>query len=67
MDAVGRQSGAELTALATELVATSANLAESRERERRIEESRRELVAWIAHDLRTPLAGIIVDGRSAGG
>jgi signal transduction histidine kinase len=59
VDAVGRQSGAELTALANELVATSAKLAESREREHRIEESRRELVAWIAHDLRTPLAGIM--------
>ena len=59
VDAVGRQSGAELTALARELVATSAKLAESKDRERRIEESRRELVAWIAHDLRTPLAGIM--------
>jgi signal transduction histidine kinase len=59
VDTVGRQSGAELTALANELVATSAKLAESREREHRIEESRRELVAWIAHDLRTPLAGIM--------
>ena len=59
VDAVGPQSGAELTALANELVATSAKLAESRDREQRIEESRRELVAWIAHDLRTPLAGIM--------
>ena len=59
VDAVGPQSGAELTALAEELVATSAKLAESRDREHRIEESRRELVAWIAHDLRTPLAGIM--------
>jgi signal transduction histidine kinase len=59
VDAVGPQSSAELTALADELVATSAKLAESREREHRVEESRRELVAWIAHDLRTPLAGIM--------
>lgn len=59
VDAVRPQSGAEMTALADELVATSARLAESRDREHRIEESRRELVAWIAHDLRTPLAGIM--------
>jgi signal transduction histidine kinase len=59
VEAVGPQSGAELTALANELVATSAKLAESRDREHRIEESRRELIAWIAHDLRTPLAGIM--------
>jgi signal transduction histidine kinase len=32
--------------------------AEARERERRIEASRRELVAWVSHDLRTPLAGL---------
>ncbi|GAA1684523.1 HAMP domain-containing sensor histidine kinase [Microbacterium lacus] len=59
VDAVGPQSGAEFRALAAELVAMSTKLAESREREHRIEESRRELVAWIAHDLRTPLAGIM--------
>ncbi|MFY1679351.1 MULTISPECIES: sensor histidine kinase [unclassified Streptomyces] len=49
---------AELTALSVELEATSARLAESRERERALEASRRELVAWISHDLRTPLAGL---------
>lgn len=32
---------------------------EARERERDVESSRRELVAWISHDLRTPLAGIL--------
>ncbi|GAA1261686.1 HAMP domain-containing sensor histidine kinase [Saccharothrix xinjiangensis] len=31
---------------------------EARARERAAEASRRELVAWISHDLRTPLAGI---------
>ena len=31
---------------------------EARARERSAEASRRELVAWISHDLRTPLAGI---------
>jgi signal transduction histidine kinase len=34
------------------------NLEKSRQRERAIEASRRELVAWVSHDLRTPLAGI---------
>ncbi|MFF7266277.1 sensor histidine kinase [Streptomyces sp. NPDC008159] len=49
---------AELAALSAELAATSAKLAASRERERALESSRRELVAWISHDLRTPLAGL---------
>lgn len=31
---------------------------EARERERAAEAARRELVAWISHDLRSPLAGI---------
>jgi signal transduction histidine kinase len=31
---------------------------EARERERGAEASRRELIAWVSHDLRTPLAGI---------
>ena len=49
---------AELAELGRELAATSAKLAQSRERERALETSRRELVAWISHDLRTPLAGL---------
>ena len=48
----------ELSALSAELAATSAGLAESRMRERALESSRRELIAWISHDLRTPLAGL---------
>jgi len=31
---------------------------ELRERERAAEDARRQLVAWVSHDLRTPLAGI---------
>ncbi|MCX4751398.1 HAMP domain-containing histidine kinase [Kitasatospora sp. NBC_01287] len=50
--------GAELAELSAELAATSARLARSRERERALEASRRELIAWISHDLRTPLAGL---------
>ncbi|WP_329141127.1 sensor histidine kinase [Streptomyces sp. NBC_00670] len=49
---------AELAEVSRELAATSAKLARSRERERALESSRRELVAWISHDLRTPLAGL---------
>ena len=49
---------AELTALADELARTSRRLEESRAREAAIESARRELVAWISHDLRTPLAAV---------
>lgn len=49
---------AELASLSRELAVTSEKLAVSRERERALETSRRELVAWISHDLRTPLAGL---------
>jgi signal transduction histidine kinase len=48
----------ELAALSRELTLTAAKLQESRERERRMELSRRQLVAWVSHDLRTPLAGL---------
>ncbi|HWG00814.1 MAG TPA: HAMP domain-containing sensor histidine kinase [Trebonia sp.] len=49
---------AELAALSRELAATAVKLRRSRERERRMERSRRELVAWVSHDLRAPLAGL---------
>jgi signal transduction histidine kinase len=55
---VSRVATHELSALARELEAMSRRLAEARERERALEESRRELVVWVSHDLRTPLAGI---------
>lgn len=44
--------------LAAALRETSAQLEEAVARERALERSRRELVAWVSHDLRTPLAGI---------
>jgi signal transduction histidine kinase len=49
---------AELAAVSRELDATALKLRESRERERRMDASRRQLVAWVSHDLRTPLAGL---------
>jgi signal transduction histidine kinase len=49
---------AELASLARDLGEMSARLEEARKRERALESSRRELVAWVSHDLRTPLAGI---------
>ncbi|MFJ9697721.1 sensor histidine kinase [Kitasatospora sp. NPDC101183] len=50
--------GPELAQLSAELAATSARLAESRARAQVLDASRRELIAWISHDLRTPLAGL---------
>jgi signal transduction histidine kinase len=48
----------ELGSLAAQLAATSARLAEARAEAAATEQSRRDLVAWVSHDLRTPLAGI---------
>jgi signal transduction histidine kinase len=49
---------AELNELATELAAAYDRLQAAHARERALETSRRELVAWVSHDLRTPLAGL---------
>jgi signal transduction histidine kinase len=49
---------AELAELSTELTQTHERLTQARTRERALEASRRELVAWVSHDLRTPLAGL---------
>ena len=49
---------AELAALSAELQTAHSQLAEARDRERALEASRRELVTWVSHDLRTPLAGL---------
>ncbi len=56
----GRRGPAEFQELAAELASAHSRLAQAREREQRLEESRRELVSWVSHDLRTPLAGIRV-------
>ena len=49
---------AELAGLSDALATAHSRLAEARDRERALEASRRELVAWVSHDLRTPLAGL---------
>jgi signal transduction histidine kinase len=54
----GSRGPAELQELSDELAATALRLHESRAREQRLEESRRELVSWVSHDLRSPLAAL---------
>src|SRR5690606_14018118 len=44
--------------LGRRLAAEAMWAAEVRDRERRMEANRRELVAWVSHYLRTPLAGL---------
>jgi signal transduction histidine kinase len=48
----------EMDQLAERLAAADARVEDARDRERAIESSRRELVSWISHDLRSPLASI---------
>ena len=48
----------EVARVRDQLRTTAADLAASRDREQALERSRRELVAWMSHDLRTPLAGL---------
>src|SRR5205823_5120113 len=55
---VGAATPGELAALTRELNDMTERLEEARRRERAVEGSRRELVAWISHDLRTPLSAI---------
>jgi signal transduction histidine kinase len=49
---------AELAGLSEGLTEAHDRLGEARAREQALEASRRELVAWVSHDLRTPLAGL---------
>lgn len=51
-------AGREFAALAQELAETSQRLARAREDVMKMDQSRRRLVAWISHDLRTPLAAL---------
>jgi signal transduction histidine kinase len=56
--APGPDTPQELARLHRELEHTSQRLEQARSREQALDASRRELVAWVSHDLRTPLAGI---------
>jgi signal transduction histidine kinase len=49
---------AELNEVSEALEGTHKRLVQALTRERALETSRRELVAWVSHDLRTPLAGL---------
>lgn len=49
---------AEFARVAEELVTTSERLAAARDEVQLLDRSRRELIAWISHDLRSPLAGL---------
>jgi signal transduction histidine kinase len=53
-----RPATAELRALAAAIDETHTRLVRAQQREAVLEEGRRELVAWVSHDLRTPLAGM---------
>ena len=52
------QLPAELAGLSAGLAEAHDRLGKARAREQALEASRRELVAWVSHDLRTPLAGL---------
>jgi len=56
--AVSAPGAGEFTSLARELDLMSRRLDQALQRERALDASRRELTAWVSHDLRTPLAGI---------
>ncbi|GII04790.1 sensor histidine kinase [Planobispora takensis] len=49
---------AELDTIAASLDEAYRRIRLGRERERALEDARRELVSWVSHDLRTPLAGM---------
>ena len=66
--ATAAATGWVLAARVERLADTQRRLAETRDRERAVESGRRELVAWISHDLRAPLASIraMVDAMDDG-
>jgi len=66
---IGDPATGELAALGRQLDDMARRVDEARRAERSIECSRRELVAWVSNDLRTPLAGIsaVVEALEDGG
>lgn len=54
-----RRVPAEFRALTQALHEAEQELSASRERERLLDQSRRDLISWVSHDLRTPLAGLL--------
>lgn len=56
--AVAAQLPVEFARVEQELADARRTLAEARSRERAAEQARRELVSFMSHDLRTPLAGL---------
>ena len=54
-----RRVPAEFRDLTQALHEAEQELTASRERERLLDQSRRDLVSWVSHDLRTPLAGLL--------
>jgi signal transduction histidine kinase len=57
-DASNARMSGELAHLRQQVNDAGRRLAEAGDRERSLENSRRELIAWVSHDLRTPLAGL---------
>jgi len=58
VDATSVTGSQDVRRLADQLADVSRRLEESRRRERALESSRRELITWVSHDLRSPLATI---------
>lgn len=52
------ESSREFADLSNQLAQSSAQLAAARAEVEQLDQSRRQLVAWVSHDLRTPLAGM---------
>ena len=50
----------EIAQLATTFNSMAANLQEVDEQKRQLEQTRRDLIAWVSHDLRTPLTSMRV-------